>query len=216
MNSADMVVCGVHEDVLIEDIAILVPKGQATTIPGRHVVNSKDLYRKLSQGKVFRLNVHSLLQREAAAGAPSTSVVETDESLRQERDTLKAHNESLVAEIAKLKKVAGEEKVQLKEQVRTLEAEVATLRQSSPMMMSKLDEVLAQLKAQPAQVVVQAAQVTAKREKEADDAPIFIPSQIRPETTDPLKVISEESTSTGSKGVAQATNALRKLKTTAQ
>lgn len=208
MNPADMVVCGVHSDVLIEDISVLVPKGQAVTIPGAHVVTSKDLYRNLSQGKVFRLNVNSLLQQQPSQ--PSVSVQETDENLRKERDTFQAHNEKLVSEIARVKAAASEEVAKLKTQVQILEAELVHLRQSSPMM-TKLDEVLAQLKAAP-QVIVQGSQVPAVKRDLNDDAPIFIPSQIRPETTDPLKMVTEESTTTGAKSVSQATNALRKLK----
>ena len=76
MNHGDVIVCGVSEDKLIEDIGVMVPKGDVITVPGAQAYKSKDLWRLISQQVIFQLNSNSLLRIVRPVEAPAPALTE--------------------------------------------------------------------------------------------------------------------------------------------
>lgn len=222
-----MVVCGVIEDVLIEDIRISIPKGHATTIVADLVVRSTDLHRALSQGRIFQLNTHSLLrlkfprtpggaaEEERFASDIAKAVAEKAQSFQ---DRLEAEAEHLKVEVTRLRLAnvqLAAENAQLTANNQKLQVDNVRLQgeaNGTKLTEEKLDQMLSLLKDRPTVVhtVVQGTQ-GAKAFLPEDDAPTFIPSQIKPEGVDASRIEVQEHTGE-SGGVSQASDALKKLR----
>lgn len=215
MNPGDMVVCGVIGDILLDDIPVIVPKGIAIRIPAEQTLRSRDLHRALSQGTIFRLDIQNLLQQQLGKARPGTPpapppVVEplVNEALEAENLKLKADVSRLTTENSRLNGEVG----RLQAELARAKKELADTRPTQ----DKLDEILTKLAERPATQVVHVHEgANGKVEKSTqvveEDAPVFIPSQIRPENVDTSRIAVQEG-SAGSKGVSQAANALRRLK----
>lgn len=219
MNPGDMVVCAVTSDFLIEDISIIVPKGNATTIPAAKVVTSKDLYRGLSQGMLFQLNRNSLLH--LARNEPQSDELEAlkriCEVAHNAKEMLQAENEALKSKIAEQKTQiealqssnnrAGAAILHLQAQVKTYtDAEV-----TGKAVDDKLEAILTAVKERPTVVnnVVGGRSVAKETEVVGGDVPHFIPSSIRQEGgTDRISV--REETTEGS-SVAAASKQLKRM-----
>lgn len=210
MNPGDVLVCGVSEDVLVEDIQFSIPRGHAIVVPGDKANKSKDLWRLISQGTVFKLQTNSLLH-------PSKTQKPSEAAEEEKNEALKTQIEDLASQVTGLRDELQRAKFKLSEQA-ALEAEVGRLQAENARLRadlatrdgldSKLETILSAVKDRPATVVVQGS--TQKTATPSDDAPIFIPSQIKGEGGE-SRVNVQETTSDGS-GVAGASQALRGLK----
>jgi len=197
---SDVVVCGVIGDIVLEDIAFLVPKGHAVTVPEQLAVQSKDLYRALSTGAIFQLNINSLL-----APRPQGQVVIPPSLETQQRNfELQAEVQRLQGEVTRLQSESGRHQAENAK----LRAENAKLQDTN----QKLDGILDLLKDRPTiiqQVMGQNGAVPKTVEEGA--APTFIPSQIRSENVTSSRItVQEGSSESGS--ISKASDALRKLK----
>jgi hypothetical protein len=199
--NGDVIVCSVSQDEFIEDIGRMAPKGEPTHIPADLVVRSRDLNVLLSQSRLVRLNVNPLV-RAAARGtvveppAPevnelySRALVE-NEQLRVEIGKVKAENASLRAELghaqahnAKLKEEAGNS--------------------------GKLDAILKMLQGMPAGVPF-AMSEDKTSVSVLDDIPLYIPSQIKSDSTEGRVSVAEETTDGSSlSGASKALKEKRK------
>lgn len=204
MNLGGIVVCGVTEDVLLEDIRMVVPKGEAIAIPAELVVQSKDLYRQLSVGAIFQLNKNS---RGLRPNPPQEVALEHSEP---QPVVIAAHAEveSLKSENTRL----AEENKALQERVSVLTRETSLLKDSLGIG-DRLDQMMAMLK----NGIVQGLPVQASKgdpfPSSGEEVPVFIPSQIKMDDVDTSRLSTPESTETTSgAGVSRAANALRKLK----
>jgi hypothetical protein len=181
--------------VFIEDIGVDVPYGNVVSIPAEQALRSKDLYRYLSQRVLFQLHagaVHGpspmpltdLPKPEPAPPAPPPGS-QRDVALDQQVSMLRAALEQREAVF-----------------VAVLSAQQA-----------QFAEVLEALRRQPQTIVVQAtphgATHPALSSMPSTDAPMFIPSEIKPKDVDAR--VNIESTSQES-GVADASAALRRLR----
>jgi len=213
-----MVVCGITRDYLIEDIKFSVPKGHAVTIPVDLVLRSVDLHRALSQGILFQLNTHSLMRLKF----PRTpGGVAEEERFANDLAKQMAQRSNAESEASNLKqeKVALEaENARLREELVALRSENAKLASEAEAAKGtegKLDQMLALLKERPATVIQTVTQGTfgkaATSEPVEDDAPKFIPSQIRPDSVDASRISVQEG-STESGGVASAADALKRFR----
>lgn len=177
-------VLGMVEDRhVIEDIGWIVPKGTVVTIPEELAVRSKDLYRALSSQHVVR-----------ATKLPLNEVSPEVARLRRENERLQGDVDRLQAQVS-----ADFERISVLE--RDLSAAQSKL-QTTNEYGSKLDAILVALSHQrPAFVVSPGLQETASRVCEAEvvsEAPIFLPSQIRPDNVETHEAVPpEESISTG-------------------
>jgi len=220
-NVGDIVVCGILEDVLVEDIRIMCPKGHATTITADLVVRSTDLHRALSQGRLFQLNTNSLLRLKfpkTPGGAAEEERFAADiakavaAKSQQEQDRLTGVMGSLQVENDKLRV----DNVQLRAENTRLLADNARLQaelDTAKLTDGKLDQMLSMLKDRPTvvQTVVQGQAAAARVTQAEDDVPKFIPSQIKPESVDVSRIaVQEQSGEVG--GVASASDALKKLR----
>lgn len=206
---SDIVVCGVTGDIVLEDIAFSVPKGHAVTISADLAVRSKDLYRCLSTGAIFQLNVNSLLNQRAQAQtppAPPSGVQERNAELEGENAKFRGEVQRLQLEVSKLQAESGRHQAENSR----LRAENVKLQDTT----RKLDGILDLLKERPLtaiqQVGSQAVGSTPKTVEEGA-APTFIPSQIRSDNVTASRISLQEESS-GSGGVSKASELLRKLK----
>jgi len=168
----------------IEDIRREVPHGVTVTIPGELAVQSKDLWRGISQHHLFQLP-------SAAPPAPTST---------QQAASNTSQLETQVQELSS--------------RVRALEAENKELRDKDDTQTArKLDEILAALQERPVvvmpgQVATAAAPVT-EEETVDGSAPMYLPDQIHPEDANVrIDVKGESATS----DAVSAANALRKLR----
>ena len=204
--NGDMTVVGlVNERHLIEDIGIAVPKGTAVTIPGHLTIRSKDLYRGLSSRALMQLH-----RAPAPAAAQPGGISKAEEA--RLRGEIEHHKAQAAAHEARADT--------LEQQVQELQDALARKTAES----AKLDDILQMLKDRPATTVVNevhhhttngvVAPASRPPEEVVDgEAPHFIPSQIRGETSE--ERVSDEETTSESSGVAAAASklgALRKKK----
>lgn len=205
---SDVVVCGVTGDIVLEDIAFSVPKGHAVTVPEHLAAQSKDLYRALSTGAIFQLNVNSLLapRPQGQVVIPlSLEVQQRNVELEMEITRLRAEAQRLQGETTRLQGESGR-----------YQAENAKLRAENLKLLDtnkKLDGILDLLKERPMTVVQQVVGQNGGAPKTVEEgaAPTYIPSQIRPENVTSSRITVEEGSS-GSGGISKASDALRKLK----
>jgi len=209
MNNGDVIVCGVSEDKLVEDISILVPKGDAVTVPGHLAHRSKDLWRLLSQGVIFQLNANSLLRLKRQVEPPP---VQPNPKL----DGLEAKLGGLEVEVGDLRSgllKSQSEKSSLQAENRRLSAEVLRLQgelAGQALDQSKLDAILHLVKSRP-QVVNVVSESRASVAKPLDDvdgsAPMFIPSQIKSDSVGGQVAVKE-----GASDAASLSDASKALK----
>jgi len=207
MNLGDIVVCGVTEDILLDDIKFVVPKGEAVTVPADLVVRSTDLYRQLSVGAIFQLNKNS---RGLRPNSPPKEEPLESPSLQPVVMAAQVEIEALKSENARL----AEENNVLQERVSVLTRESSLLKDSLGIG-ERLDQMMAMLKNGVAQgpSVLRTSNLNGDSFPSSEEAPVFIPSQIKMDDVDTSRLSTPESTETTSgAGVSRAANALRKLK----
>lgn len=196
-TSADITVVGlVHESHIIEDIGIIVPKGEAVTIPGHLMIRSKDLYRSLSMHTIMKIHQPpTALQNSTVSKAEATRLqaevarlLEQNSALTQRNKVVEADLDAAKVELAKMNAESG-----------------------------KLDAILAAIKDRPTVInqVIQSAKDPSlpKEEMVSGDAPHFIPSQIRnaSDSTGDERVEVQETTSDTS-SVSEAASKLSALR----
>lgn len=176
----------VPETVMLSDIGYDVPHGVVVHIPTERANNSKDLWRAISQRRVFRL--------QGGPFSPNVGSTAPDPEL----EVLRAHVARLEAENAQLRAALAS-----KEPVQAFEP-------------GKLDEILRLLQqggvpslagSATARAVAPRAAVPAVVEVET---PAFIPATVQGEPM--VGRVEVQETATGSGGVSDARNALRKLR----
>ena len=207
----DIIVCGVTEDKLIEDIGVMVPKGEVTPISALQANKSKDLHRLLSQGLIFRLNTNSLLRLRGLRPDSTPPVVNPSVTqLQEERDQL-AHEvkmlQTALSQASAANVALTSENAQLRDQMKSLEVVIAGHTDQS----SKLDTLLELVRSRPTTVQVVAGQGSIPAAVEVDDsAPIYIPSQIKSEVSEGRVTLKEGSADAGS--LSDASKALKGLR----
>jgi len=214
MNPGDMVVCGVSADIVVEDIGLNVPKGMAVPVPGDSAQRSKDLWRYISQGLIFKCDVSNIVRSAPPAPAPV-------ESLKY----IEVYNSNLSriqGELAQVKTA----KADLETDLGRLQAENAKLRaelaeeRAKIQKLDKLDDILTLLQKQPAaQQSLRSALVTLPNNggngssSVEEAAPMYIPSQIKPDgSSDGVGLVARVGQSDGGAvtGAAQALRNVRK------
>lgn len=186
----------VPETVQLPDIGLDVAHGVAVWIPGEKATASKDLWRAISQRRVFKLSSSSpIVSHHVRPPAEEVS--------------------QLKARVAVLEK-ENAEVLQLKARIAELEKENAELHQTS----AKIEDVLDLLRSGQAQAplaspsrVGSSTGVSAPGRPVAVvevDTPTFIPSQIRSDSQDARVTVSEGQTEGGS--ITDARSALRKIR----
>ncbi len=209
MNLGDIVVCGVTEDILLDDIKFVVPKGEAVTVPADLVVRSTDLYRQLSVGAIFQLNKNS---RGLRPNSPPKEEPLESPSLQPVVLAAQVEIEALRSENTRL----AEENNTLQERVSLLTREASLLKDSLGIG-ERLDQMMAMLKNGVVQGLpslrTNGDPFPGDSFPSSEEAPVFIPSQIKMDDVDTSRLSTPESTETTSgAGVSRAANALRKLK----
>lgn len=222
MSNGDLIVCGVSEDKLVEDIGLMVPKGDAVPVPAILANKSKDLWRLISQGVIFRLNENSLLRVRARVmpDQPPTERGNDRDRFEAEVERLREENDDLVNENGKLFSL----NVSLQEEVKRLRSVVATQQSTLETQQtalsarqghdSKLDAILELVKTQQAGVTYQKGSVSVPRIAVADvddSAPLFIPSQIKSDHQEEGRVSLKEEASDAST-LTDASKALKGMR----
>ena len=157
---------------VIEDIQMDVPHGIAVTIPADKALRSKDLWRGISQRKIFRL------------GSPSASFNVAPPSVEQ--------MEALRSENQLLRDFLTQQAVEYRQALASQEV--------------KMERILTLLAQGSNRGLSQEAKHT---EAVGGEAPMFIPSKIRPDDVE-LHMVAQEETSESN--LADASEALRRLR----
>lgn len=205
MNNGDVTVCGVSEDKLVEDIGVLVPKGDVVTIPGPLAHRSKDLWRLLSQGLIFQLNANSLLRLKRADSTPAPPV---------ELEKLELETQSLRSELTKVQT----DNTGLRAEVKSLKLEILRLKEegsSQALSQAKLDEVLNLVRSRsiaPSEVRTNGTKPLSVGVEDVDESvPIFIPSKIKSDSDVTGKVSLKEG-ATDASSLSDASKALKGIR----
>lgn len=186
MNRGDIQVLGLEAvTCFLEDIGMDVPHGVTVTIPAAKAHTSKDLWRAISQKRLFHL--------QAGPGMTFPTVPRASEPVGLE--AIREQTQSLVEENQRLRRAleAKDSEVQTK-----LDIILACLQAGVPLATALPGRTLpAVVAAAPTEVV-------------SGEVPTFIPSQIKPENVD-ARIITKAEESVGA-GVASAASALRKMR----
>jgi hypothetical protein len=186
--TTNYVVCSVAEDIVIEDINTPVPKGDSVVIPGEMAHRSTDLWKYLSQGKLFRLNSHPV--RALRGEAPDT----VREGLQEQVASLEREVQQLQGELAEARLAVARGRSGLEGEVGRLTAEAALLRSellAEKGKTSKLDQILDLLKDPTRVSAMTVAQVLESKPGE-EDVPRYFPSQVKPDKLGEAKVEVKE------------------------
>ncbi len=174
-------VVGTH---VLEDIGMDVPHGREVVIPADKAARSKDLYRALSQKRIF------LLPAQPVQHTPPPTIIR-DDVLQERNQFLEQRNKQL-----------EEENGQLREQLRMSMAHG-----------ERLDVILKAIQNMPAPQVVHkngAGHAAAPVSEVADGtAPQFIPDQIAPKDAE-TRIAAK--TEMAESGVSSAADKLRELR----
>jgi len=181
LMNGDVVVCSVSQDEFIEDIGRMVLKGDPVHIPGELAHRSRDLNVLLSQSRLVRLNVNPLVRgtsTQVAAPAPEVNELYSralleNEQLKAEINRVRAENTVLRTELTFTQRQSSK----LKEELGNSD---------------KLDAIMKMLKDMPTGVVVQSSGSSIP-DILLDDMPMYIPSQIKSESTEGRVSVAEES-----------------------
>lgn len=171
--SGNVVVFGISPDtVMLEDIQMDVPHSTSVTIPEDLALKSKDLWRALSQRKIFRLT-SDLNPHKVFTASPAPLLVSPPPSDDQERVTSLAHGyKQLQDEVERLlpfesanvqlareldeselgKKYALEDGVILREAKATVEAELSTVTAANVQLTNDIARLQGQLDLYEAQI----------------------------------------------------------------
>lgn len=195
----DVVVFGLDtQTVPLDDIMMDVPHARTVTIPEDKALRSKDLWRAISQKRIFRLSPDPSPKVTLPVPAAPPPAAPTGPSQAETRLVdVEAENASLKAENASLRA-----------RVELLTAHAAGN--------GKLDEILQLLRERPVLMAAPAANVKgvskiAMEEGVVEvDAPAFVPGEIRPKDVETRVEVSSETSHGGS--VSGATDALRRLR----
>ena len=179
---------------VLEDISIGIPHGREVVIPGDLAQRSKDLWRAISQKRIFQLPSQPAPQYTA----PVTHI--RDDVLQERNGFLEAKCKQLESENQRLQ----DENQRLQEGLR-----LAATQQSGAQLETILKAIQDIKLVSP--VYVSGSPVhTPIREEVADgSAPSFIPSEIAPKGADTRIVVQR---GTGDGGVSDAADKLRKLR----
>lgn len=205
MNAGDVIVCGVASDHVVEDIAFPVPKGVPTRIPGDKAHRSKDLWRAISQNILFRLTV--LPGKKPQEGSEQTTSQNSVSDLQRQLDSLREELSAVTTERDSLRyellSAVAANSV-LKSDVERLTVELKTRSEAD----GKLDLILQEVRNR-SRVVEGSGKTEGVQTPDMAEAPMFIPSTIRPEGVTERITVKEESAESSS--VSKASNKLREL-----
>lgn len=205
MSRGDVKVVGVRTGmVLIDDIGVSVPNGVVVSIPAQQALRSKDLYRLISQRMLFQIHPGPIHKAAALPEmppppppTPNQTVAPTDPSAREAL---------LEAELKVLREA-------LDQREHVLFAALVAAQGRSEAVEQKLDQVLATLSRQPAVPLAAPNPFPVQTGRAvpivASDAPLFIPSEIKPRDVEAHVSIESETTDSN---VSGATSALRRLR----
>ncbi len=216
---ADVVVFGIdNETVPLYDIQMDVPHQCVVTIPEDKAHLSKDLWRAISQRRLFRLgpdtnpNTHKFLPTPPPMVPSTKADVLTDRVLAQGDEI--ARLEGLLTQEQEAKKALLNDNRSLLEENAVLRTKVESL-EATLNDQGKLDEILTLLRTKPVVLTVSAQGTDKATGKSSGDlveveTPTFVPSEIKRDDLDTRVEVRSETSKGGS--VAGATSALRKLK----
>lgn len=176
------------ETVFLDDIQMDVPHARTVVIPEDKAVRSKDLWRALSQKRIFRLSHDPNLSFLAATQAPAPP------------------EKAPVVEAAR-RPLEASEVTALREENACLRAQVAETQQ----LREQVGEILELLRSSPRTAPAATPKSKSKAKAVVSvDAPAYIPSQIRQEATEVRVEVSSEMNQGGA--VSGATETLRRLR----
>jgi len=207
MNPGDMVVCGVAADIVVEDIGLNVPKGVAVPVSGEVSQRSRDLWRYLSQGLIFRCDVSNIVRSQASIPVTPQFAPEG------KQDELQVMVSKLQADVSQ----ARSAQASLEANVGRLQAENARLRTElveerlKLAKLDKLDEILSLLQRQQTRPILVSTSQDLDTADALDDVPRYIPSQIKPDLSIDSPVTATEAQSDGD-SVVGAAKALRQVR----
>ena len=198
MDTGVVVVFGVSANVVVEDISFSVPMGKAIPIPGDLAHTSKDLWRLISQGVLFKCDVSNVVSKSQVVQVSQPKNDGVVEELQKELAACREQNSVLASN---LKKAQGD--------VERLTAELAE-EKSKASKLEKLDDILSILQKQGTSRVIISDIPTLSAVD--DDTPRYIPSQIKSEasvegSTEVVEEVQSEDSS-----VSKASQALRKAR----
>ncbi len=177
-------VAGTH---VLEDIRMDVPHGREVVIPADLAARSKDLWRAISQKRIFQLPS----QPPPPHAAPVTFI--RDDVLQERNRFLEQRNKELEDENGRLREA---------------------LRQSMAQG-DRLDTILKAIQSMPAPQAVYvngAGPASAPREEIADGtAPQFIPAEIAPKDAE-TRIDAKREEAADSSGISAAAERLRKMR----
>jgi hypothetical protein len=211
MASSDIVVCSVSGNILIEDLMCAIPVGTAFLITGERAYQSKDLWRLLSQGKLFRLNVHSLLEPKVQREVPPDPV---GVDLQGQVSSLEQQVQQLQGELTEARQGVVRGRSALESEIGKLTAEAARLRTElaeEKAKTTKLDQILTLLQDPTRVSAVTVARVLEGKPVD-EDIPVYVPSQIKSAKVGESRVEVKEGKADASSvtGAAQALRSARK------
>lgn len=194
-------VAGTH---LIEDLKIAVPHKVAVSITPEQLLHSKDLWRALNQGHIFKLDggaLHSVTPR-----SPSPNVGEIAKLKKEVKDLNRQLRESHAKNEGLQRALMG-----LNVNIDGILAAIGTLNDNGaaafpPGMMQLLAQIVTQGSVQGAAVLTSAP----VSEAVGGEAPVFIADKIRPE--DAETSIQIQKTPTEGSDVAASTAKLKELR----
>lgn len=195
-QSGDVKVCGVHAGgFYIEDLRLLVPQNEVTTIPAADAFRSKDLWRGLGLKALQRMGLLGETVQAAATPPPVTVQVAPAAALPDGRYTaLEEQNRLLWEMLASKREAEAAREAEHQRLLQAVEGLTQTV-QAAPVVTTLPGS---------ARALQQAPE-----ERVSGDAPMFVPSKVSEVPAEARVVIA----STETEGeVHQSRNALRKLR----
>lgn len=202
---SDIVVANVRTGIcMIEDIGVDVPHGVIVTIPADKALHSKDLWRYISQGILFRFHPGAI-HKGVAPEAPSAPAPLPDLPTQTPYKSPEVLVQALYDHGELLRQALDSRDVAVHAVLLAQHHTLTEMRQS-------LLDVQALLKDRPGQVIIRASgEQVAASTAVSGEVPMFIPSTIKPTDIDDAHVNIETDSQEGS-GVAGAASALRKIR----
>jgi hypothetical protein len=177
--------------VVLDDICMDVPHRSVVTVPADRATVSKDLWRALSQRRLFQLHPGPITQAPVRALAPPAVTDEWQVKCR----ALEADNARLRARVTELEAARA----------------VPAATEGST---GKLDEILALLRTRGVQGVALPSSSSSSSRAAAVvevDVPAFIPAEIKPKDVEG-RIAEVEAVTSEAASVGSAASALRKLR----
>lgn len=198
MMIGDVTVVGLDTStVVLFDIGMDVPHRVVVTVPADRATVSKDLWRAISQRRLFQLHAGPTTQAPVRPVAPPASPNEWQARCR----LLETENARLRARVVELEALSG-----------SVVASPPVVPEVDPT--GKLDEILALLRS--GKTVVAAGQVPAARSEQRGvvvevDVPAFIPAEIKPKDIEG-RITEVQSETSEATNLGSAASALRKFR----